>query len=850
MKIFVSSTYLDLKEHRKAVDEIINRLGAQCRGMEYFGARPFEPKKVCFEEIDQCDIFVGIYAHRYGSIPKGDQYSITEQEFDYARRKGLACYCYVVDPTHPWPPTNIEVQATHKLERFLGKVQTLVISTFTTPDNLAKQVAADLKSATGKALIPSDIKRLRNALQAHVKQEITTTVGPKYIRALYVGRKLHLSLQKELKRLEQLPLAAKSIAVDCEEIRGILSSINVSNLEKEKQDFLMQSIGSLRNAFSILDPFGNLSCFDEEFCYPADRFTSSLAIIKDILLNCQRNIPFRTLTDAHVSSRWDSTSYNLLDTINNIQPLVRPILLIVDRAGGGKTNLLCRLAEDIGHIQPCFFITAKAITYPNEKTIIEYLSSTYPIGEDPIEVAMGVITQTSAPVVVIIDGINEGLDPFGFNSAFKALVRRYYSRPIRFIVSCRDIYWTYFEDDWWLSHCSLISRDELYEFTEREYRKALPLYLHAYDIDVVPVGDAREQLHHPLLLRFFCEAFKGLPGKPARMGTVGDIRLLELFDAYCNRKFSQIAQRLNLLSGEEVFDYLQSIAKLMLTQYARALPVRKVAHKITEEFGEAAIRSVDSRYVQILDEDILLEQKPSGPEMDLMVSFVYEEFMEYVIAKALWAEATHGVRSPGYKQIQSLTEGLLEQEHNFISVLGIVVYLGGLLARHRFNDTLRYIDWLLIAGRESIACRLIPQCPPQMRDDALFSKLIDIHKRVGTGTAKLEAWKAMERLCHHHWNVFFDYVTKMQLTGYFRPMFVFSALARVNGGVKPNQQLKSIQWIVRVMKNDSGIYAYRATGDYRNGIGAIKRIIANARANWSDKQLKKAEELLRGVEQL
>lgn len=171
MKVFVSSTYVDLKDHRKAVDEIINRLCQQFRGMEYFGSRPYEPKKACFEEIDQCQAFIGIYAHRYGWIPPSDSRSITEQEFDYAREKGLDCFCYVVDPTFPWLPEFIEHEAADELQAFKQKVGQLVRSQFTTPDNLAKQVAADISRWVSQQLqiYPSRTALVPNNLPSRVE---------------------------------------------------------------------------------------------------------------------------------------------------------------------------------------------------------------------------------------------------------------------------------------------------------------------------------------------------------------------------------------------------------------------------------------------------------------------------------------------------------------------------------------------------------------------------------------------------------------------------------------------------------------------------------------------------------
>ena len=85
MRTFLSSTYVDLIEHRKAAIDAIERLGHQVRRMEIFGARPQEPQDACFAEIEFCDFFVGIYAHRYGFIPLGSEFSITELEFEHAK---------------------------------------------------------------------------------------------------------------------------------------------------------------------------------------------------------------------------------------------------------------------------------------------------------------------------------------------------------------------------------------------------------------------------------------------------------------------------------------------------------------------------------------------------------------------------------------------------------------------------------------------------------------------------------------------------------------------------------------------------------------------------------------------
>ena len=66
MKVFLSSTYIDLTEHRRAATAAMERLGHTVGRMEIFGARAEEPTMACFGEIEQCDMLLGLYAHRHG----------------------------------------------------------------------------------------------------------------------------------------------------------------------------------------------------------------------------------------------------------------------------------------------------------------------------------------------------------------------------------------------------------------------------------------------------------------------------------------------------------------------------------------------------------------------------------------------------------------------------------------------------------------------------------------------------------------------------------------------------------------------------------------------------------------
>ncbi len=147
MKVFISSTYKDLIEYRKAVKEALERLGQQAGGMEIFGARDEEPKIVALAEVGKCDLVIGIYAYRYGFIPEGDEISITEQEYLHAKNKGKDILCFVVHEDQPWLPKLAEKDAEKikKLDNF--KTQILkgkTVDFFTTPEDLGMKVATSV----------------------------------------------------------------------------------------------------------------------------------------------------------------------------------------------------------------------------------------------------------------------------------------------------------------------------------------------------------------------------------------------------------------------------------------------------------------------------------------------------------------------------------------------------------------------------------------------------------------------------------------------------------------------------------------------------------------------------------
>ena len=65
----------------------------------------------CLEDVAASDLYVAIFAHRYGYIPDQDNpdgRSITELEYRHARALGKPCLVFLLDPAASWPPTSMD----------------------------------------------------------------------------------------------------------------------------------------------------------------------------------------------------------------------------------------------------------------------------------------------------------------------------------------------------------------------------------------------------------------------------------------------------------------------------------------------------------------------------------------------------------------------------------------------------------------------------------------------------------------------------------------------------------------------------------------------------------------------
>ena len=194
--VFISSTYKDLKDHRREVWETLEHFDVSVRGMERFGARTQGALETCLAEVEQSDVYVGIIAYRLGSIDPKTEKPFTLLEYERASELKKEILIYVADDeaaSFPRALMDEDTQTRERLQAFKDMLRERhTVATFSTPEDLAAKLAVDFeKHFSPKRLEENQARGDEDvfAQTAGVLQEFRLT--PKR----YNGREVRLRVQ-------------------------------------------------------------------------------------------------------------------------------------------------------------------------------------------------------------------------------------------------------------------------------------------------------------------------------------------------------------------------------------------------------------------------------------------------------------------------------------------------------------------------------------------------------------------------------------------------------------------------------------------------------------------------------
>ncbi|MDH4078879.1 MAG: DUF4062 domain-containing protein [Nitrospira sp.] len=113
IRVYISSTYMDLVPYRDAVVRNLRKTGQIIVSMEDYTASDERPLDKCLADVRRCDIYIGIFAHRYGFVPRDgnpESLSITELEYGEARKHNKPCLIFLLDENQDWAPKKFDSQ--------------------------------------------------------------------------------------------------------------------------------------------------------------------------------------------------------------------------------------------------------------------------------------------------------------------------------------------------------------------------------------------------------------------------------------------------------------------------------------------------------------------------------------------------------------------------------------------------------------------------------------------------------------------------------------------------------------------------------------------------------------------
>src|SRR5215472_4476540 len=79
--------------------------------MEYYVAENQRSLDRCLTDVAACDLYIGIFAWRYGWVPPNEdglKLSITEREYRRAVELGKPRLLFLLDEAAPWPPEAVD----------------------------------------------------------------------------------------------------------------------------------------------------------------------------------------------------------------------------------------------------------------------------------------------------------------------------------------------------------------------------------------------------------------------------------------------------------------------------------------------------------------------------------------------------------------------------------------------------------------------------------------------------------------------------------------------------------------------------------------------------------------------
>jgi hypothetical protein len=216
VRIFVSSTFEDLREQREAVIRSLLQLGHEVVAMEYFTAETAPPVEVVLKKITTCQAYIGLFAWRYGYVPTdlpaevpeqvdSGQTSITHIEYLAAKQAGKEILAFLIRESAPWPPHLMDAFSVeplsptsaatdrpgHRIRELRNQLQReRIVAYFDSSADLEARVTAAVSNLSTSLGVRTNLVHLTQPVQVVSDSEVSYGIRQEIDMAVSNGKRL------------------------------------------------------------------------------------------------------------------------------------------------------------------------------------------------------------------------------------------------------------------------------------------------------------------------------------------------------------------------------------------------------------------------------------------------------------------------------------------------------------------------------------------------------------------------------------------------------------------------------------------------------------------------------------
>ncbi len=337
--------------------------------------------------------------------------------------------------------------------------------------------------------------------------------------------------------------------------------------------------------------------------------------------------------------RLSSLIYEVKDRIKLFESLGSSQILLTEKAGQGKTNLLCDFTENVLLRKniPCIFLSTRNLINNNLKdTIMSYFECIDKI-DNLFKVLNFISDKMQVPFVIVLDAINEQEDLFnGKKALYEFLNKVKCYKHVRVLMTART---EYFEEKFGDINvrCPQIKLIDLYNRRSqhsRLNRRVFDGYMEHFQIQIDDINDSiYNQLSTDfLLLRMFSEAYQGSRDEKTIIPSLSHLFRYEIFERYYKYKRKNLKEWDRLKGRLDTGSTYDNLVDLIIKYMIKNMQFSNIERSVIVD------KIQNDLLVKLIDEDIIFREdilrKKGLLESEVeVINFTFDEFRDFCIAK-------------------------------------------------------------------------------------------------------------------------------------------------------------------------------------------------------------------------